>query len=146
MTRDNLRDAYIAGGTAVVMSLIIIGYFLVSGGKGDANGTSDVAAPAASPSAQQEASAAENNSRIDIMSATDPAVADLIKKVFRHMYLPSGKVEVRTVQKPDELRKENPVFYQFASQGDHVLFYEDRAILYNPGADKVIDVMRLPQQ
>lgn len=81
-----------------------------------------------------------DTSRIDIVSSTNPIVGDAVKKVFQHIYLPSGDVQVQIVVKPEELRKIDPVFYQFAQEGDNILFYTDRAILYNPRIDKVIDV------
>ena len=75
------------------------------------------------------------------ISTSDPKVAAIIEKVFKHIFLPSGDVRIETVVKPDELRKANPVFYQFAKTGDQILIYPDRAILYDPVADKVLDVM-----
>ncbi len=77
------------------------------------------------------------------ISTSDPEVAAIIERVFKHIFLPSGNVQVETVVKPDELRKVNPVFYQFAKVGDQVLVYFDRAILYDPVADRVLDVIHV---
>ncbi|MBI5728857.1 MAG: hypothetical protein HY983_01245 [Candidatus Magasanikbacteria bacterium] len=77
------------------------------------------------------------------VAATDPKIKALIEKVFKHIFLPNGNVQVETVVKPDELRKINPVFYQMAKAGDQILEYSDRAILYDPVADKVLDVIHI---
>jgi len=77
------------------------------------------------------------------ITTDDPAISALIEKVFKHIFLPSGNVVVQTVLKPDELRKVNPVFYQFAKEGDKVLVYSDRAILYDPVIDRVLDVIHI---
>lgn len=75
------------------------------------------------------------------ITATDPKVKVIIDKVFKHIFLPSGNVQIETVAKPDELRKINPIFYQWAKTGDQLLVYSDRAILYDPVADRVLDVV-----
>ena len=75
------------------------------------------------------------------VTTNDPAISDLIAKIFKHIFLPSGQVIVETVVKPDDLRKANPVFYQFVKLGDKILIYSDRAILYDPVADKVLDII-----
>ncbi|MDO8499635.1 MAG: hypothetical protein Q7S66_03170 [bacterium] len=72
--------------------------------------------------------------------ASDQTTTDIINKVFKHVFLQSGDVQVQTINKPDELRKTNPVFYQYAKAGDYILLYSDRAILYDPIADLVLDI------
>lgn len=79
------------------------------------------------------------------VSANDPKIETLINKVFRHIFLPNGDVRVETVVKPDELKTVNPVFYQFAKVGDQILIYADRAILYDPIADQVLDVQHFSE-
>lgn len=78
------------------------------------------------------------------VSATDPKIEALINKVFKHIFLPNGSVRVETVVKPEDLRRVNPVFYQFVKVGDQILIYPDRAILYDPVADQVLDVFHTP--
>lgn len=85
-------------------------------------------------------STTQTESNLEIESSSNLEVDRLLEKVFAHIFLPSGDVKIETIVKPEELRKLNPVFYQFASVGDNILIYADRAILYNPTADKVIDV------
>lgn len=80
------------------------------------------------------------------VSGGDPSLTALVKKVADHIALPGGNITVATVLKPEELRKENPVFYQNAREGDKVLIYSDRAILYNPEIDRVIDVVHFVPQ
>lgn len=73
----------------------------------------------------------------------DPAVGGVIKKVARHVLLPNGQVVVTTVLDPDALREAHPIFYHNAKQGDKVLIYEDRAILYDPAIDRVLDISHI---
>lgn len=77
------------------------------------------------------------------VTATDPKTKALIEKVSAHIFLPSGNVQVETVVKPEELRQANPIFYQWVRAGDQILEYSDRAILYDPMVDKVLDVMHI---
>lgn len=74
------------------------------------------------------------------INSSDPVTTALIEKVFKHILLPSGDVRVETVNKPELLRKINPIFYQFAKEGDNILIFADRAILYDPKVDKVLDI------
>ncbi len=78
--------------------------------------------------------------QLQITSVTDTTTAQIIEKVFKHVFLPSGNVKVASIVKLDELKKSNPIFYQFAREGDRVLIYSDRAILYDPEIDKVLDI------
>ncbi len=93
-------------------------------------------------SATSDETVEPNAPRVQIVS-NNPSVESLINKVFKHVFLPSGDVQVQTVVKPDELRKANPVFYQYAREGDYILVYKDRVILYNPVADRVIDILHV---
>ena len=89
--------------------------------------------------------ATNGGAELQVTNATDPVIAELVKIVFKHIFLPSGNVQVATVVNADEMRKVNPVFYQFAKAGDKVLIYSDRAILYDPVAEKVLDVAHVIQ-
>ncbi|OGH64044.1 MAG: hypothetical protein A2821_03500 [Candidatus Magasanikbacteria bacterium RIFCSPHIGHO2_01_FULL_41_23] len=77
------------------------------------------------------------------VNSSDPGVEQIVKKVFKHVFLPSGEVQIQTITNADELRKINPLFYQFAKSGDHILVYKDRAILYDPVADLVLDIIHI---
>lgn len=92
------------------------------------------------PANQNETNA---GARVEI-TTDDPKTEEIINRVFKHVFLPSGNLEIHTVQKPDDLRKVNPIFYEYAKVGDYVLVYADRAILYDPVADKVLDIVHNP--
>lgn len=82
-----------------------------------------------------------NNNQLTITAVSDPKTAALMQKVFKHIYLPGGNVRIETIINDNDLRKTNPIFYEFAKVGDKLLIYSDRIILYDPTADKVIDVL-----
>jgi len=83
----------------------------------------------------------DEQAQLKITGSTDPTTSALIEKVFKHVFLPSGDVRVETVNKPELLREINPIFYQFVKKGDQILIFTDRAILYDPAADKVLDII-----
>lgn len=85
----------------------------------------------------------QNKAEMNVTSASDPMAADLVEKVFKHIFLPSGDVRIETIVDVERLRANNPIFYQFARDGDKILFYYDRAILYNTEVDKVLDVYHI---
>ncbi len=66
------------------------------------------------------------------------AIVDKVKKIF---LVPDGiEPTVATIVKIEELRKQNP-FYNKAKNGDHLVVTSDRAILYDPVANRIIDVV-----
>ena len=94
--------------------------------------------------AQNDAEKVEENSGAQVQVAgSSPEIEALVQKVFKHIFLPSGDIKVLTVIDAEILRKQEPVFYQFAKPGDKVLVYSDRIILYDPVVDKVLDVAHL---
>lgn len=78
--------------------------------------------------------------KISDVTGDDPTIVDVVKKVSKHIILPDGRVAVVTIVNIEQLQKENPIFFRFAKEGDKALLYADRAILYNPSLDKVIDI------
>ncbi|MFA6099718.1 MAG: LytR C-terminal domain-containing protein [Patescibacteria group bacterium] len=48
---------------------------------------------------------------------------------------------IATVQDADALRQSNPVFYKDARNGDRLLVWSDKAVLYSPQMDKLLAVM-----
>ncbi len=74
------------------------------------------------------------------VSGTTKEVTEIVTKVSKHIVLPNGSVTVSTVIDPENLRKDNPDF-QLAKQGDKVLLYADRAILYDHSVDLIVDVI-----
>jgi hypothetical protein len=62
----------------------------------------------------------------------------LVEKVRRHMEIPDETPLINTVTDAASLRSQ--LFYAKAQDGDKVLVFSQRAILYRPGEDKVIEV------
>ena len=71
---------------------------------------------------------------------TDKDIEDLVAKVETHIILPTDiKPNVATVL--DETAfTEDQVFFHGAKNGDRVLFYKDRVILYRPDRDIIVNV------
>ena len=76
------------------------------------------------------------------VSSADPVIADVVRVVGKHLAMPKGDVTVATVVDAEALRGQNPVFYKYAQKGDKVLLFQDRAVLYNPTQDIIIDFAR----
>lgn len=70
----------------------------------------------------------------------------VIEKVSAHMRI-STEVEptVATIVNVEELRKRNP-FYNKAENGDHLVVTTERAILYDPDEDIILDVIPVQLQ
>lgn len=69
----------------------------------------------------------------------------IIEEVSKIMVLPQNETPtVATVNDVEKLRATQP-FFQLAKNGDKVLVYTNRAILYDPIAKKIVDVSRLSQ-
>jgi hypothetical protein len=62
----------------------------------------------------------------------------LVDKVRRHMDIPDETPLINTVDDANSLRSQ--LFYAKAEDGDKVLVFSQRAILYRPSEDKVIEV------
>ncbi len=66
----------------------------------------------------------------------------LLQKVSRHIVInQSEDPTVASVQKPDVLRGQNPIFYKDVQAGDRLIVWSDRAILYSPKRDLVLAAM-----
>ncbi len=64
----------------------------------------------------------------------------VVKRVGRHILLPAGETpRVVSVSSVELLKKDQP-FFQYAKNGDKLLVYSDKVILYNPDDDIVIDI------
>jgi len=63
----------------------------------------------------------------------------LVNKVGQHFLLPKETPLIRTLQGVDQNMRNEP-FYANAKDGDKVLVYSQRAILYDPSTDKIIEV------
>lgn len=134
---------FILGGIVASLVLIGVAYFYF-----DLRGKPVETTSASSPFENVPGDTIE----ISDVTGEDPTIVDIVKRVSRHIVLPDGRVTVVTILNIEPLRAENPVFYQFAREGDKALLYTDRAILYNPELDRVLDVwhvgepVQLPMQ
>ncbi|MCC7357038.1 LytR C-terminal domain-containing protein [Candidatus Uhrbacteria bacterium] len=69
-------------------------------------------------------------------------VQETIRRVAKHIKVKTDEVPtVATVQDADLLRKNNPIFYQYAQSGDRLVIWSDKAILYSPTEDILLSVM-----
>lgn len=74
-----------------------------------------------------------------------PEINDLLRKVSRHIAIdPSEDPTVATVQQADLLRQQNPAFYRDVQNGDRLIVWSDRAVLYSPSRDLVLSAMVVP--
>jgi len=65
--------------------------------------------------------------------------AGLVEQVGRHLVLPYEQPKIVTIANVEDLKKSQPFFNQ-AKNGDKLLVYSNRVILYNPELDKIIDI------
>ncbi|MDL1953401.1 LytR family transcriptional regulator [Candidatus Uhrbacteria bacterium UHB] len=69
-------------------------------------------------------------------------VESIVTKVSRHLLVnPNEAPYVATITNIDLVRQNNPVFYKDAEQGDKVLIWSDKAVVYSPTKDKLVAVM-----
>ena len=73
-------------------------------------------------------------------AATDDS--ELIARVGKHLVLPLEQPKVVTISNVEDLRRQQPFFLQ-AKNGDKLLVYSSRVILYNPDLDKIVDVAQI---
>lgn len=82
----------------------------------------------------------------DVPGAQNEAVArdvgSLIQKVARHIVVKDSETpSVATVQDADALRSQNPIFYKDAQNGDRVLVWSDKVVLYSVTKDVLLAVL-----
>jgi ABC-type microcin C transport system permease subunit YejB len=65
--------------------------------------------------------------------------AQIVARVGRLMVLPVEMPQIATVADVEMLKK-TQLFFLNAHNGDQVLVYTDRAIIYSPSLDKIINV------
>lgn len=74
-------------------------------------------------------------------------VVALINRVASFILVKSDEEPtVATVQDADALRKSSPIFYKDAQNGDRLLVWSDKAVLYSTTLDKLLAVMPMPAQ
>jgi hypothetical protein len=67
---------------------------------------------------------------------------NFIKKVSNHLILPDEEPKVLPLTNIDLLKKEQPFFSQ-AKNGDVLLIYSQKVILYDPATDRVVDIAQI---
>ena len=67
---------------------------------------------------------------------------DTINKLAKHLVLPAEEPKVLSIANVEVLRKNQP-FFDVAQNGDKLIVYADKIILYNPKLDKVVDIARM---
>lgn len=70
---------------------------------------------------------------------SEAEVKALIGKVGSHIILPKGDPKIVTISNVDILKKDQP-FFASAQNGQKLLVYPDKVILYDPVMDKVVDI------
>lgn len=81
-----------------------------------------------------------NTDTADTSAETD--VQQVVNRVAKHIKIKADEVPtVATVQDADVLRQNNPAFYQYAKNGDRLLIWSDKAVLYSATEDILLAVM-----
>lgn len=78
-------------------------------------------------------------------NVADLTVDDVVGLASRHMLLTEGEITVVTITDIENLRQESQesaVLFQYAKNGDKLLFYDNGIIIYDPRLDKIVDVLR----
>lgn len=69
-------------------------------------------------------------------------VRALTAKVGAHILVKQDEIpNVATVEDPDLLRSQSPVFYKDARKGDRLLVWSDKAVLFSPARNLIIAVV-----
>jgi len=82
-----------------------------------------------------------------VVALTADDITTLIAKVGRHIVIKADeKPTVATIQDAGILRTQNPDFYKDAKNGDRLLIWSDKAVLYSTTQDKILSVLpiRIP--
>lgn len=64
----------------------------------------------------------------------------LKEAVSRHMLLPDGDPAIATIIDIEKLKGQNPDFYAKAENGDRLLVFKNKAVLYDPDKDLILNV------
>ncbi len=70
------------------------------------------------------------------------AVQGLVNRVGKHMVLPEETPQIVAITNVDSLKKQQ-VFFALAQNGDQLLVYPSKVILYRPSTDQVVDVAQI---
>ena len=76
-------------------------------------------------------------------ASTDLTDPETIQRVGSHMILPVGETpKVVTVSNVEEMKKTQP-FFNSASNGDKLIIYSNKVVLYSPVSDRIIDIAQI---
>lgn len=74
--------------------------------------------------------------------ATNDEIDALVEKVSKHVSIKAEeRPTVATVEDANLLRQQRPAFYHEAENGDKLLVWSDKAVLYSPRRDVVLAVL-----
>ncbi len=79
-------------------------------------------------------------------SQTSKEVAELKQKLSRHVILDGPDPGIVTVTDSEKLKSADP-FYKRAQNGDKIIIWEEKALIYRPSTDRIVDfgiVLRQP--
>ena len=80
-----------------------------------------------------------DNRRKELARIEEKETTMLVDKIARHTVVPAGKPNISTVGDANELKTTNS-FFEEVKNGDKVLFFPDRAMIYRPSEDRVVKV------
>jgi hypothetical protein len=69
-------------------------------------------------------------------------VQKVVEKVRTHMVLPDEEPQIVAITNVDSLKKQQ-AFFSMAQNGDQLLVYPSKVILYRPSSDQVVDVAQI---
>ncbi len=76
--------------------------------------------------------------------ASDAIYVRAVKTISSVMVVPNDVPKVATVGNADEVKTNDPDFFKNAKEGDIVFTYLDRAILFNPKTQKIVNIKTYP--
>jgi hypothetical protein len=75
-------------------------------------------------------------------TSTPDSIRELINKVSKHIIVKANEdPTVATIQDVDILKRQNPMFYKDAQNGDRLLIWSDKAVLYSAPRDIILAVL-----
>ncbi|MBU1445987.1 LytR C-terminal domain-containing protein [Patescibacteria group bacterium] len=83
---------------------------------------------------------AENEIAASTGELTEGQVREIINSVGSHIILPADEMPVVARLEDAENLKAEQAFFKYASNGDFLLIYSDRGIIYSPAKDVLINV------
>lgn len=70
---------------------------------------------------------------------TDGRKQEIIDKLSKHTILPDSEPALATISNPEKMAKRDD-FFKVAKEGDVMLVYPSKAIMYRPDEDKIVDM------